>query len=88
MAVYTRHDYAVLNGTQLIPTTEILWEVQPQSLGCGMACWRRLYNWQVQGIWLQLHVTWLTQLATSTGLMIQPPRGSTIVKVWKSNWRH
>ncbi|AVZ82918.1 IS5 family transposase [Edwardsiella ictaluri] len=57
-------DYAVLNGILFVLTTGIPWEDLPQSLGfgSGMTCWRRLRDWQAQGIWLRLHVALLTQL--------------------------
>ncbi len=57
-------DYAVLNGILFVLTTGIPWEDLPQSLGfgSGMTCWRRLRDWQAQGIWQRLHVALLTQL--------------------------
>ncbi|UCQ49402.1 IS5 family transposase [Edwardsiella ictaluri] len=57
-------DDAVLNGILFVLTTGIPWEELPQSLGFGsaMTCWRRLRDWQVQGIWLRLHVALLTRL--------------------------
>src|SRR5207248_11269259 len=34
------------------------------ALGCGsgMTCWRRLHEWQQQGVWQQLHETLLAKL--------------------------
>ncbi|WP_379962682.1 IS5 family transposase [Edwardsiella ictaluri] len=81
-------DYAVLNGILFVLTTGIPWEDLPQSLGfgSGMTCWRRLRDWQAQGIWLRLHVALLTQLhqaghidwsrASLDGASVASPRGA------------
>src|SRR5437868_13750420 len=44
--------------------TGIAWEHLPKELGCGsgMTCWRRLHEWQQQGVWQQLHETLLARL--------------------------
>lgn len=80
-------DHAVLNGILFVLTTGIPWEDLPQSLGfgSGMTCWRRLRDWQAQGIWQQLHVALLTQLhhaghinwsrASLDGASVASPRG-------------
>lgn len=81
-------DYAVLNGILFVLTTGIPWEDLPQSLGfgSGMTCWRRLRDWQAQGIWQRLQVTLLTQLhqaghidwsrASLDGTSVASPRGA------------
>jgi transposase len=35
----------------------IPWQMLPQELSCvsGMTCWRRLRDWQQEGIWDLLH---------------------------------
>lgn len=57
-------DYAVLNGILFVLTTGSPWEDLPQSLGfgSGITCWRRLCDWQAQGVWQRLKVMLLTQL--------------------------
>jgi transposase len=81
-------DNAVLNGIMFVLTTGIPWEDLPQSLGfgSGMTCWRRLRDWQAQGIWQRLHVALLTQLhraghidwsrASLDGASVASPRGA------------
>ena len=52
-------DRAVLNGILFVLRTGIPWEELPQALGwgsgSGMTCWRRLRQWQAQGVWHRLH---------------------------------
>ncbi|WP_431021452.1 IS5 family transposase, partial [Chromobacterium phragmitis] len=57
-------DFAALNGILFVLTTGIPWEDLPQELGfgSGMTCWRRLRDWQAQGIWDRLHLALLIQL--------------------------
>ncbi|WP_131862880.1 transposase, partial [Crenobacter luteus] len=58
-------DRAALNGILFVLTTGIPWEEDlPQELGfgSGMTCWRRLRDWQAQGVWDRLHLALLTQL--------------------------
>jgi transposase len=57
-------DKAALNGILFVLTTGIPWEDLPQELGfgSGMTCWRRLRDWQEQGVWERLHLALLTQL--------------------------
>ena len=47
-----------------------LWEMLPQEMGCGsgMTCWRRLRDWQQEGVWAKLHETLLSQLQGADGL--------------------
>ena len=63
----------VLTGILFVLRSGIPWELLPQALGygSGMTCWRRLQEWQAQGVWQRIHhelLNWLGQLsATSTG---------------------
>jgi transposase len=43
----------------------IPWEMLPQELACGsgMTCWRRLRDWQQDGIWQLIHFVLLDWLA-------------------------
>ncbi len=47
--------------------TGIPWEYLPKEMGCGsgMTCWRRLKEWQEQGVWRQLHELLLAKLHAS-----------------------
>lgn len=81
-------DRAALNGILFVLTTGIPWEDLPQELGfgSGMTCWRRLRDWQAQGIWDHLHLALLTQLrqcdqidwsrASIDGASVASPRGA------------
>jgi transposase len=55
---------ATLTGLLFVLRTGIPWEYLPQEMGCGsgMTCWRRLRDWQAQGIWQQVHQTLLNAL--------------------------
>jgi len=57
-------DRRVLTGILFVLKTGIAWEHLPKELGCGsgMTCWRRLHEWQQQGVWQQLHETLLARL--------------------------
>jgi transposase len=57
-------DRRVLTGILFVLKTGIAWEQLPQELGCGsgMTCWRRLREWQQQGVWQRLHETLLAKL--------------------------
>ncbi|GAA1350642.1 hypothetical protein GCM10009612_05860 [Streptomyces beijiangensis] len=56
----------VMCGILFVLYTGIRWEFLPQELGfgSGMACWRRLRNWNEAGVWQQLHELLLTELRT------------------------
>src|SRR5215831_18817601 len=43
----------------------IPWQMLPQELGCGsgMTCWRRLHDWQRDGIWDLMHFALLNWLS-------------------------
>lgn len=53
-----------LTGILFVLKTGIPWEYLPQELGCGsgMTCWRRLREWQLAGVWQQIHEYLLTKL--------------------------
>jgi transposase len=57
-------DRKVLTGILFVLQTGIPWEYLPQEMGCGsgMTCWRRLREWQEQGVWQQLHELLLAKL--------------------------
>src|SRR5574337_331535 len=50
-------DRAALTGILFVLLTGVPWEYLPRELGCGsgMTCWRRLRDWQQQGVWDRLH---------------------------------
>jgi transposase len=47
----------VLRGILFVLRTGLPWEWLPLEMGCGsgMTCWRRLQEWQAQGVWQQVH---------------------------------
>ena len=55
---------AALTGILFVLKTGIPWEMLPQEMGCGsgMTCWRRLRDWQVAGVWDDLHLILLDRL--------------------------
>ena len=56
-------DRAVLSGIIYVLRTGIAWEHLPREFGCsGVTCWRRLREWQEQGVWQQLHELLLAKL--------------------------
>jgi transposase len=57
-------DRKVLTGILFVLQTGIPWEHLPQEMGCGtgMTCWRRLKEWQDQGVWQRLHEVLLDRL--------------------------
>jgi transposase len=48
---------AVLTGILFVLRSGIPWKFLPHEMGCGsgMTCWRRLRDWQAQGVWGRLH---------------------------------
>ncbi len=56
---------AVLSGILFVLKTGIPWEMLPPEMGCGsgMTCWRRLRDWQQEGVWDALHRTFLERLS-------------------------
>jgi len=63
-------DRKVLCGILFVLYTGIPWEFLPQELGfgSGMACWRRLRDWQQAGVWQQLHEALLAELNAAGAL--------------------
>lgn len=61
-------DRVALNGILFVLHTGIPWEDLPQELGfgSGMTCWRRLRDWQANGVWERLHLALLKRLASMT----------------------
>jgi transposase len=57
-------DRQVLTGILFVLKTGIPWEALPQEMGCGsgVTCWRRLRDWQEQGVWQRLHEELLARL--------------------------
>jgi transposase len=57
-------DRQVLTGILFVLKTGIPWEHLPQEMGCGsgVTCWRRLAEWQDQGVWDRLHEVLLAKL--------------------------
>jgi transposase len=53
-----------LTGILFVLKTGLPWEDLPREMGCGsgMTCWRRLQEWQHQGVWMRLHALLLAQL--------------------------
>lgn len=57
-------DRKTLTGILFVLKTGIPWEYLPVEMGCGcgMTCWRRLHQWQQQGVWFRLHQVLLQKL--------------------------
>jgi transposase len=57
-------DRAALAGIIFVLKTGISWNDLPQELGCGsgVTCWRRLQQWQEEGVWERLHRAVLDRL--------------------------
>ena len=57
-------DRAALTGILFVLKTGIQWEDLPCEMGCGcgMTCWRRLRDWQQEGVWDRLHELLLAEL--------------------------
>ncbi len=54
----------VLTGILFVLRTGIPWHELPLELGCGsgMTCWRRLRDWQQQGVWQRLLTHFVQEL--------------------------
>nr|WP_134682161.1 IS5 family transposase [Paracoccus ravus] len=57
-------DRAALAGIMFVLQSGIPWRMLPAALGCGsgVTCWRKLRDWQLAGVWDQLHQDLLRQL--------------------------
>lgn len=53
-----------LTGILFVLKTGIQWEDLPAEMncGCGMSCWRRLRDWQLDGTWDKIHAVLLERL--------------------------
>lgn len=58
-------DRACLAGIVFVLRSGIPWRMLPKELGCGsgMTCWRRLRDWQQDGIWDLIHFSLLNWLS-------------------------
>jgi len=58
-------DRACLAGVIFVLRSGIPWRMLPKALGCGsgMTCWRRLRDWQQDGIWDLIHFALLDWLS-------------------------
>ncbi|VTU23386.1 hypothetical protein E5CHR_01580 [Variovorax sp. PBL-E5] len=63
-------DEMALNGILFVLRTGIPWEELPQEqgIGSGMACGRRLRDWQAAGVWHGLHLMLLSELRSADKL--------------------
>ena len=54
-----------LTGILLVLKTGLPWEDLPAEMGCGcgMTCWRRLFEWEQAGVWHRIHQAILERLA-------------------------
>ncbi len=51
---------AALTGIIVVLETGIRWELLPQEMGCGVTCWRRLWDWQALRMHAQAQRTGFT----------------------------
>lgn len=60
-------DRAALNGILFVLRSGIPWRMLQTKLGygSGVTCWRRLREWQRQGVWRRLHQLMLERLAAT-----------------------
>ncbi len=63
-------DRQVLTGILFVLKTGIPWEDLPKEMNCGsgMTCWRRLLEWQEQGVWECIHLACLERLQVAEGI--------------------
>jgi transposase len=57
-------DRQCLMGIIFVLRSGLPWSMLPRELGCGsgVTCWRRLRQWQAQGIWERIHRALLSEL--------------------------
>jgi transposase len=57
-------DRAALEGILFVLRSGIPWRMLPSGLGfgSGVTCWRRLRDWQQEGVWRRLHRALLDEL--------------------------
>jgi transposase len=57
-------DRQCLTGIIFVLRSGIPWSLLPREMGCGsgVTCWRRLREWQAQGIWDRIHCYLLDEL--------------------------
>ncbi|OLO09954.1 hypothetical protein BTW10_17380 [Chromohalobacter japonicus] len=48
---------AALTGILFVLRSGVPWRMLPQEMGCGsdVACWRRLRDWQRDGVWARVY---------------------------------
>ena len=53
-----------LTGILFVLKSGLPWEMLPREMGCGcgMTCWRRLRDWQVAGVWAEVHAELLARM--------------------------
>lgn len=63
-------DRPALQGILFVLHTGITWKYLPQALGygSGMTCWRRLAEWNADGVWQRLHEVLLDRLRAADAL--------------------
>ena len=63
-------DRQALSGILFVLKTGIPWEDLPKEMNCGsgMTCWRRLRDWQEQGVWERIHLASLEGLQAAEGI--------------------
>jgi transposase len=61
---------ATLTGILFVLKSGLPWELLPPEMGCGsgMTCWRRLQEWQAQGVWHHVHQHLLPTLGAADHL--------------------
>ena len=82
-------DRTALTGIVFVLRTGCPWRLLPKELGCGSGatCWRRLRDWQLAGVWQQLHERLLNWLgneaavdwsrASADSLSVRAKRGAS-----------
>jgi transposase len=60
-------DRGCLTGILFVLKTGTPWEYLPQEMGCGcgMTCWRRLRDWQQEGVWQRIWEVLLDELGVT-----------------------